>query len=104
MGVVKRGQSLYFLVNGCSLRVAEDSLPPDSKVGPLTAAVGVCHVFVMSQVWALVDLYGQCSQVSIVEGENRPAATGAHTPMRFHSRCGDHAHIIEEGAAAYRTE
>ena len=33
VGVVKRGQSLHFLVNGVELGVAEEALPPDYKVG-----------------------------------------------------------------------
>ena len=33
VGVVKRGQSLHFLVNGADLGVAEEALPPGTKVG-----------------------------------------------------------------------
>ena len=33
VGVVKRGQSLHFLVNGADLGVAEEVLPPGTKVG-----------------------------------------------------------------------
>ena len=33
VGVVKRGQSLHFLVNGVDLDAAEEALPPGTKVG-----------------------------------------------------------------------
>lgn len=33
VGVVKRRQSLHFLVNGADLGVAEEALPPGTKVG-----------------------------------------------------------------------
>ena len=33
VGVVKRGQSLHFLVNGADLGVAEEAQSPDTKVG-----------------------------------------------------------------------
>jgi hypothetical protein len=33
VGVVKRGQFLYFLVNGADLGAAEEALPPGTKVG-----------------------------------------------------------------------
>lgn len=33
VGVVKRGRSLHFLVNGSNLQAAEESLPVDKEVG-----------------------------------------------------------------------
>ena len=54
------------------------------------------------QVWALVDLYGQCSRVSLVDCENRHSTSSPTTPLLFHSRCGDHAQILDGGTVAGR--
>ena len=59
-------------------------------------------IYCLYQVWALVDLYGQCCRVSVVDGENRQSTSSPTTPLLFHSRCGDHAQVLDGGTVACR--
>ena len=43
VGVVKRGQSLHFLVNGAELGAAEETLPPGTKVGVVKIINFILH-------------------------------------------------------------
>ncbi|XP_040064057.1 neuralized-like protein 4 [Ixodes scapularis] len=88
---------LQFFVNGRSQGVAARRLPP--------------------RVYAVVDLYGKCAQVSIVDGEARSLADNvgsesvvapyvpsgsSEDPLRFHLRCGALVHLSNGNRTAER--
>ncbi|XP_068960104.1 neuralized-like protein 4 [Petaurus breviceps papuanus] len=113
---------------GCDL----DSLGTGSRIGMMRTAKGDLHYFINGQdqgpacsglpagkeVYAVVDLYGQCVQVSITSAtgpmDNSLSTSNAteksfplHSPVagvahRFHSSCGKNVTFGEDGTRAMR--
>ncbi|XP_074839129.1 neuralized-like protein 4 isoform X2 [Carettochelys insculpta] len=113
---------------GCDL----DSLTTGSRIGMMHTAKGDLHYFINGvdqgvacsglppgkEVYAVVDLYGQCVQVSITSAtgpmDNSLSTSNAteksfplHSPVpgvahRFHSSCGKNVGFQEDGCRAMR--
>ncbi|KAF6299225.1 neuralized E3 ubiquitin protein ligase 4 [Rhinolophus ferrumequinum] len=112
---------------GCDL----DALGTGARIGMMRTAKGDLHYFINGQdqgaacsglppeVYAVVDLYGQCVQVSITNAtgpmDNSLATSNTateksfplHSPVagvahRFHSTCGKNVTLEEDGARAVR--
>jgi len=57
-----------------------DQLAEGDRVGVMRSATGVLHIFINGvdqgpaasgipqRVWAVIDMYGKCAQVTVVEG------------------------------------
>ncbi|XP_075541254.1 neuralized E3 ubiquitin protein ligase 4 isoform X3 [Dermacentor variabilis] len=102
VGVMRTsGGELKFFVNGRSQGVAASQIPP--------------------QVHAVVDLYGKCAQISIVEDGDPPLSAGdniscenivtlgaaacapsSDDPLRFHTRCGSLVQLSNDNRTAER--
>ncbi|KAM5214872.1 neuralized-like protein 4 isoform 3-T3 [Hipposideros larvatus] len=112
---------------GCDL----DALGTGARIGMMRTAKGDLHYFINGQdqgaacsglppeVYAVVDLYGQCVQVSITNAtgpmDNSLATSNTateksfplHSPVagvahRFHSTCGKNVTLEEDGTRAVR--
>ncbi|XP_035889002.1 neuralized-like protein 4 isoform X2 [Phyllostomus discolor] len=112
---------------GCDL----DALGTGSRIGMMRTSKGDLHYFINGQdqgaacsglppeVYAVVDLYGQCVQVSITNAtgpmDNSLATSNTateksfplHSPVagvahRFHSTCGKNVTLEEDGTRAVR--
>ncbi|XP_053425787.1 neuralized-like protein 4 isoform X2 [Nycticebus coucang] len=112
---------------GCDL----DALGTGARIGMMRTAKGDLHYFINGQdqgaacsglppeVYAVVDLYGQCVQVSITSAtgpmDNSLATSNTateksfplHSPVagvahRFHSTCGKNVTLEEDGTRAVR--
>ncbi|XP_064438610.1 neuralized-like protein 4 isoform X2 [Mirounga angustirostris] len=112
---------------GCDL----DALGTGARIGMMRTAKGDLHYFINGQdqgaacsglppeVYAVVDLYGQCVQVSITNAtgpmDNSLATSNTateksfplHSPVagvahRFHSTCGKNVALEEDGTRAVR--
>ncbi|XP_032178448.1 neuralized-like protein 4 isoform X2 [Mustela erminea] len=112
---------------GCDL----DALGTGARIGMMRTAKGDLHYFINGQdqgaacsglppdVYAVVDLYGQCVQVSITNAtgpmDNSLATSNTateksfplHSPVagvahRFHSSCGKNVTLEEDGTRAVR--
>ncbi|XP_075745116.1 neuralized E3 ubiquitin protein ligase 4 isoform X3 [Rhipicephalus microplus] len=102
VGVMRTSSGeLKFFVNGRSQGVAASHIPP--------------------HVYAVVDLYGKCAQISIVEDGDSPlsagdniscenivtlgaaaCATPSDDPLRFHTRCGSLVQLSNDNRTAER--
>ncbi|XP_048476021.1 neuralized-like protein 4 [Rhincodon typus] len=111
---------------GCDL----DSLTTGSRIGMMRSSNGDLHYFINGvdqgvacsglppELYAVVDLYGQCVQVSITSGsppvDNSLSLSNAteksfpiHSPVpgiahRFHSNCGKNVALQNDGCRAVR--
>ena len=98
VGLLRRGSSLHLLINDTDQGIAEHNLPA-------------------GDVYALVDVYGRCSKVSIVSSDsseeaygadsvtlsNRGHNTGVCDELLFYERCGRLVQVKRNGREAYRT-
>jgi len=76
-----QGGSLIFFINGHRVGVAATNLP--------------------TQLYGIVDLYGQCAGVKITNGT---PPVDSNAPLQFHTLCGENVLVSEDRMTASRVQ